>query len=201
MSDDNLYEIAPGTPATKPRVAREQGGRTPGRENLTQPAPLPYAQKHEVEFPPEDVIHRKAPIVLLAAGLTILFAMAWRDATPGNVLDAFGRLGTELLLSTALMLGCVYLAARVRQFNVGPFSQAIIKLMAVSVAPLGAMVLASLVLRFIPFGWIAVAIGGFCLHFALLGVFFDLDQEDTWYVVCIIFIANVAVQFAMLAIW
>jgi hypothetical protein len=51
---------------------------------------------------------------------------------------------------------------------------------------------------FIPFGGIAVLIVNFILYFALLGMFFDLDESDTWYCVSVIFLVNLAVHFAMM---
>ena len=53
------------------------------------------------------------------------------------------------------------------------------------------------VFAFIPFGGLIVWVVEFCLYFALLGVFFDLDESDTWYCVCIIFMVSLAGYFLL----
>ena len=102
-------------------------------------------------------------------------------------------MGIKLIISTTLMLTAVFIVARQRGFQVGPLGTAILKLLAISLAPAAAMSILALAFQFIPLGWVANGLIGFCLYFALLGLFFDLDQEDTWYCVMIIFLVNIAV--------
>jgi hypothetical protein len=45
-------------------------------------------------------------------------------------------------------------------------------------------------------GWVAE----FVLYFALLGVLFELDESDTWYCVCVIFLVRLAAYFLLLAV-
>lgn len=111
-------------------------------------------------------------------------------------MHAFTAVGIQLLLGTILMLGAVFFVAKQRGFQVGPLGSAILKLLAISLAPAGLMSLLSPFFEFIPLGFIANLLIGFCLYFALIGLFFDLDQEDTWYCVMVIFLVNLAVSFA-----
>src|SRR5207249_2030428 len=82
-----------------------------------------------------------------------------------------------------------------RAIALGPFWVAVFKLAAVSVAPGATVALLTPALNFIPLGAILGWIGEFALYFALLGVFFDLDESDTWYCVCVIFLLNLGVYF------
>jgi hypothetical protein len=68
------------------------------------------------------------------------------------------------------------------------------------VAPSAVVRLASPVLDFVPLGSLVGWIGEFVLYFALLGVLFDLDESDTWYCVCVIFLVRLAVYFMLLAV-
>jgi hypothetical protein len=49
-------------------------------------------------------------------------------------------------------------------------------------------------LAWLPFGGIVAAIGQVVLFFVLLGMFFDLDESDTWYCLAVVFVISVAVH-------
>lgn len=52
-------------------------------------------------------------------------------------------------------------------------------------------------LSYIPFGLILALLAWAFLYYTLLGVFFDLDQDDTWLCVALIFLINFAVSIAI----
>lgn len=186
--DRGEYELAAGLDKPRP----------PATSAPSEPKPAPtisYQSKpQEKPFSPETLLNRQAPIALLAGSLLVHFVAAWWTARSTR---AFGAIGLELLASTGLMLVCVFIASKARGFKLGSLPDAILKLMAISVAPSAAMMLLSLPLRFIPFGFVADWGIGFCLYFALLGLFFDLDQDDTWLCVLLIFVVQICVHVVM----
>ena len=137
------------------------------------------------------------PAWLLGGGIVVEVVAAFLQG-PGGITWGFLSLGAELLFGTALMLAGMALAAKRRGFSLGPLPTAIFKLAAVAIAPAAAVALLSPVLRFVPLGGLWGAIGAFVFYFALLGALFDLDQSDTWYCVCIIFLLNLAVYLPLL---
>ena len=171
------------------------------------PAPRILAYQHSAAaaasapdaYFPDRVKDLQLPLILLAAGILIETAARWwvSSAEGGGLLRALSECGIDLILGTTLMLIAVLIAAKRRAINLGRFWAAILKLSAISVAPSSAMVLFYvLFFRFIPFGDLINLLLGFCLFFALIGAFFDLDQSDTWYVVAVIFLMKVAVFLA-----
>jgi hypothetical protein len=138
---------------------------------------------------------------LLGGGLTIELGVAlWRWHNwpfPIGINPALG-IALELVVDTVLMLVGIFLAAKLRHFALGPFGAAILKLAAISVAPTAVVRLFSPILTFIPLGGILGLVGEFVLYFALLGLFFDLDESDTWFCVWTIFIIRIAV---VLSLW
>ncbi len=185
------YEVAAGPGQPRPAAKPESQKAVP-------PPILAYQGKgQEKTFVPEALINRQAPMALLAGGLVVHFTAAAWQASPGGWARSFGAVGIELMASTGLMLACVFVAARVRGFKLGALPNAILKLMAISVAPAAAMMLLSWPLSIVPLGFLVNWGIGFCLYFALLGVFFDLDQEDTWLCVLLIFVTNLCVNLAL----
>lgn len=188
-------------------VAAEQDRLRPAPKDASSPpAPLPpesvptlpYATRKESGLDPDVLINRQIPVILVGAGLAIRFIYAWWAAPSSRLLpNVFGEVGLSLMLSTGLALVCVFAASYIRGFKMGSLGEAVLKLMAVSIAPSAAMLLLSVPLHFIPFGVLGVWGIGFCLYFALLGLFFDLDQEDTWLCVILIGVVNIFVTLAV----
>jgi hypothetical protein len=135
------------------------------------------------------------PLVLLGISVPVLFIANWWQGSGRGVgpAQAMAEVGAQLVIGTFLMLAAIFFAAKRRGFKVGRFWAAVLKLSAVSLSPSAVMTLLSPFLRFVPFGAIINLIVGFCLYFALIGAFFDLDESDTWYCVAIIFIVNVSI--------
>ena len=86
-----------------------------------------------------------------------------------------------------MLVGIFQWRQNLRQFKLGSFGSAILKLAAISVAPSAVISLFAPILMFIPFGGLAGLAAEFILYFALLGMFFDLDESDTWFCVWTIF--------------
>ena len=107
-----------------------------------------------------------------------------------------------MIAGTILMLAGIIPAARWRGVELGSFWTVVLKLAAITAAPSAVVRLVSPVLDVVPLGGLVGWIGEFVLYFALLGVLFDLDESDTWYCVCVIFLVRLAVYFALLAaVW
>jgi hypothetical protein len=195
--EDKLYGLAsapvlppaPAAAAVVPPVRVPRSKRVLAYQNRTDAAAAGNA------YFPNLITDFYMPVVLLSAGIGIEFVAAWWQASgiPGQTTRVLALLGAEMVVGTVLMLAAVFFAAWRRGFKFGPFWGAVLKLSAVSIAPAAAMTLLSLPLRFIPLGGIINWVVGFCFYFALIGVFFELDQEDTWYCVAIIFLVNLSV--------
>ena len=136
------------------------------------------------------------PLWLLGGGVVIEVAGAlFRKPTPKTV---FLDVGVNLIAGTAIMLVGILLAARWRGIDLGRFWTAVLKLAAISVAPAALGTALTPLLRVIPLGGLLGLAGEFVLYFALLGALFDLDQDDTWYCVLVIFLVRLAVYFTLI---
>jgi hypothetical protein len=137
------------------------------------------------------------PLWLLAGGVAVEIAAALiKMGNPQRALTHLWlHVGLKVIVGTLIMLTGMLLAARVRGIDLGNVWTAAFKLAAVSVAPGAIMIFFTPVLSVFPLGFLLVWLAHFCLYFALLGALFDLDQEDTWYCVCVIFLLHLAVYF------
>ena len=73
-----------------------------------------------------------------------------------------------------------------------------VRLAAISVAPAAAADLLAPMFALIPLGGLVLLVAQFAVYFALIGALFDLDQNDTWYCVCVIFLVRLAVFFTLM---
>ena len=103
----------------------------------------------------------------------------------------------DLTAGTAVMLLAMFIAAKVRGIDLGKLGVAAYKLAAISIAPVAIGEFITPIARFIPFGGVIAWIVECILFFALLGALFDLDESDTWYCVCVMFVTRVALYFAL----
>jgi hypothetical protein len=139
------------------------------------------------------------PLWLLAGGIVIEVIAAFIRLRDPQL--ALTHVGVNVVVGTLIMLVGMLLAARFRGIDLGSVPTAAFKLAAISVAPGAIMQLFYPVLLMIPLlGFILALVAHFCLYFALLGALFDLDQEDTWYCVCVIFLIRLAVYFGLKAL-
>lgn len=197
MADDEEFHDMASEPAAGRRPAIPAAPAPPVAAKV-----LRYEAKHAAELDPDKLRDVQAPLLLVLGGLGVEFITAWWHAGTRGVPRAMAEAATDLLVSTAVMLAVVFVAARMRGFKLGPVGSAILKLMAVSLAPSAVMTVASLFAWMIPiFGSLALLGIGFCLYFALLGYFFELDQDDTWYCVIVIFLTKVTLFFTLPWIW
>jgi len=191
--DQDIYDLANEVP-------RAHKTKQPLRTS-TPAAPLDYRSKKPAAAVPADADTIKnlyMPLWLLGGGVVVEVVAAFlRD---GLAAAALIDVGLELIVGTAVMLGGILVAARLRGLQLGPFWTAAFKLSAISVAPAAALDLAWPLLRIIPFlGGLLGLAADFILYFALLGALFDLDESDTWYCVWVIFIVRLLVYFAILS--
>lgn len=200
--DDDLYGMtdqptsAP-SPVSAPAAAAPSSPMSPAS---LRPAPaevLQYAGKIPApadQFDTDKLKNLHAPLALIAAGFVVLCIATWWQAGTQGLMPAFTVMGILLAIRTTLMLIAVFFVSRQRGFKVGSLGSAILKLLAISLGPVAVMAVLSLPLDFVPLGFVANWLIGLCLYFALIGYFFDLDQEDTWACVWVIFLVNLAVS-------
>lgn len=190
--DNDLYDLAPDpAPPPPPRPARPVAS--------TAVRPLSYrapADESPAPADPETLRDLWIPLWLLAGGVAVHVVAALLTAPTFKV--ALAGIAVQLVAGTGVMLVGILLAARFRGVQLGRFWTTVFKLAAVSVAPTAILILVQPVLWIIPFGWLIGWVAVFILYFVLLGVLFDLDESDTWYIVCTVFIISVALRFIML---
>jgi hypothetical protein len=196
MSDpDDLYDLAPAEerPATTspPPVARAP---------LQYQTPRVAAETPDQPFP-DKVIDLYLPLALVAGGvgIEVVAALIRGARSPLGFEPQLARIAVKLLLGTATMLVGVLIAVRFRGIELGRFWTAVLKLAGVAIAPGAVVTVLSPALGFIPLGFLIGFIVQFVLYFALLGTLFKLDESDTWYVVCVIFLIDLGVYFTLLA--
>jgi len=194
------YGIAEPQPAQRPATtAGEDSAGMPRAEAPCRGRVLAYQGQGAFatadDYFPDRIKDLYMPLVMLAISIPVLFIAGWREGTGRGIgaAQAMTEVGAQLVFGTIVMLGAIFFAAKRRGFKIGRFWAAVLKLSAVSLAPSAVMTLLSLFLRFVPFGDIINWIVGFCLYFALIGAFFDLDEPDTWYCVAIMFIVNIGI--------
>jgi hypothetical protein len=179
------------------------------------PAPMPGAGKrvlayrnprHQTsavdQYFPDKIKDLYAPLWLIGGSTVVQIIgtyLATRGA-PGSFSWGLAQLTAQMIIGTILMLVGILVAARIREISFGPFWTALLKLAAISVAPDAIRWAGGLFFYLIPvIGPIVNWLIGFCIYFALIGVLFDLDENDTWYCVCVIFVVKLAVFLAILA--
>ena len=201
---DDLYDLAPDTAAAPPKIVgtyvppppRVASPPTPRPPRLSPTAAGAAATAKPVD--PEALKSFYLPLWLLAGGVAIHVVAAMLGRPTFDA--ALREVGLGLIVGTATMLGGMLIAAKFRGIDLGPLGPAAMKLAAICIAPAAVVLLLTPALRVIPFGGLLGFAGEFVLYFALLGVMFDLDESDTWYCVCVIFLVRLGVYFGLLAI-
>ncbi|HEX3356671.1 MAG TPA: hypothetical protein VHS31_06775 [Tepidisphaeraceae bacterium] len=192
QSADGLYELAPGaTPAPVAAVA---------------PVAIPYrSAKHDPDvvqqYFPNPTIDLHAPLWLIGGAVVVqvIAALLFSRRPDVSAIMALVEVGSEMIGGTIIMLVGILLAAKFRGIQFGPFWAAVLKLSAIAVAPSAVMTMIGPIFMFIPFGGLLVWLVGFVAYFALLGTLFEMDQDDTWYCVLVIFVLKIGFYFILLA--
>jgi hypothetical protein len=212
-ADDGLMELAPA-PMPARSIARTVIS-TPANASAVMPVagatsvPRPIlsyrAEKAAVDkIFPNPVMDLWAPIWVFGIGIGIeIFLLSigrYALKSRATVPYAAGFLTAFMIFRMVILSAGMYLAAKVRHINLGRFVASILKLLAISIAPSAAMDLCGLVTRFIPLGFLGNWLIGFVVYFALIGTFFDLDQEDTWYCVKVLFVLNIFIVLGVIGI-
>ena len=192
---DELYDLAP--PAEPAGASPKAAGPRRRAEPVTLAShAAPVGVKRG--FDEQRFKDFQLPLALLCGGIVIEVVAAFFRTSLFEL--AMRHVGVNLIAGTILMLAGIIPAARWRGIELGQFWTVVLKLAAITVAPSAVVRLASPVLDFVPLGSLVGWIGEFVLYFALLGVLFDLDESDTWYCVCVIFLVRLAVYFMLLAV-
>jgi hypothetical protein len=164
-----------------------------------KPTPiLGYRKKSSAptELNTDQLKHFTIPLWIFVVGLSIEL-LATLIKSRSNPQAAVLHLLIEIAASLPIMMAAILITARFRRISLGPKNTLILRLAAIAIAPSAIGDLAEPLANFIPFGWIPVLIIQFIAYFALLGLLFDLDESDTWYCLCVIFIINVAVMLSI----
>jgi hypothetical protein len=218
--DGDLYNFADDAPATKPAAPRVPTTPAKVGEGVVAPAAVRAADAgRTIEYQrpttpgnptdierlfPDRVKDLYMPLALIAAGTLVHVIYAVFQVRGGGyrLPVAMMQLGWHVVVQTGLMLVALLIAAKFRGIQFGPLPTTIIKLCAVTLTP-GAVAIIAIPLAFIVpvLGGIVILLVEFCAYFAILGALFDLDQSDTWYCICVIFIVNVTVYFVQFKFW
>jgi hypothetical protein len=205
--------------APAPVMARAAGPVVPGTAHVPQPVmpvPSPSPSPRSLGYQsapvgdgalldayfPDKVKDLYTPLYLIGGGLVVeLFAAAfrYRGGGPTTMALGFTEVGVKLIFGTLFMLAGILIAAKLRGLDLGKFWTAVLKLVAISIAPGAVVTLATPILMLLPLIGTLIGWGiDFCLYFALIGMLFDLDESDTWFCVFVIFGLKVAVALTIL---
>jgi hypothetical protein len=196
--ENDIYDFAPeSSPPPPPRRSTVAPVASAG-----SPPVLSYraAGKDEpLPTDPDTIKNIHLPLGILAGGvlIEIVCSIIWTH----QLLASLAELAVDLTLGTAVMLGAMLIAARLRGIDLGSLGVAAYKLAAVSVGPAAVVEFIEPIARFLPFGWILCLIVEFILFFALLGALFDLDESDTWFCVWTMLITRVVFYFLLQAVF
>jgi hypothetical protein len=199
--DDDLYDVV-----DEPAPSRQRNPTAPAKAGEGAVGRLQRLEYRQATTPgtsavdqyfPDRVKDLYLPLGLIGGGTVIRVGFALLFSLQSAPV-AIGRLGTEMLAGTALMLVAVLIVGKLRSISFGPLPVAVMKLCAVAIAPPAIGILLAPIFMLIPLiGGFGVAIVNFAMSFALLGALFDLDESDTWFCVCVIFLIGVGVFLAM----
>jgi hypothetical protein len=147
---------------------------------------------------PEQIKDLYMPLWLLGGGVAVEIAGVFFKSR--SIQLGLAEIGFNLVFATPLMLMGMIMAAKARQIDLGRNVWVIcLKLCAIVVAPSALVTLLSPILDRIPLlGGLVGLVVMFCFYFALIGALFDLDQSDTWFCVCVIFLVRLFVYFVMI---
>jgi hypothetical protein len=203
QEDDGLFELAPDVTEKKP-APRRNAGQAPLEATAAAMGVLPY-RSHKAEEKasgePNQLMDLWAPLFLIVAAIAgqALAAFIKTRGNPASLSTAMTAVTIDMAFGTAFMMLGMWLAAKSRKIDLGGIATAIFKLAAIAVAPSAAIELLSIPLKIIPlFGWLFAWVIGFMLYFALIGTLFDLDQDDTWYCVKVIFFVKIITALAFI---
>jgi hypothetical protein len=205
QEDDGLFDLAPDTAPPKPvrpvlaaaPVAIAPGHAAPMATSASG-MPLQYRSPKSDEKAsgePNQLMDLWAPLFLIGGSVVgeILAVFIQSHGNSVAMGQAMLGLSVNMIVGTVFMVVGMWLAAKSRGLSLGSPLTALLKLGAIALAPGAAMDLVMLPLKVIPlFGWLIAWVIGFMLYFALIGTLFELDQEDTWYCVMVIFCIKVA---------
>jgi hypothetical protein len=200
---EDLYDLVPEAPrakqvgAAKPIAAAKQAINPPPAKPICSYRGTPHGEKvGKADLDVEKLKKQTAPLWMLAGGLTVEAIVTWLHART-NPAEALVYLFVGVGLGTLLMMAGVWITAWVREIDIGSFGSAMLRLAAIVIAPAALADVLNPLVGFIPFVGLGLFIIEFMLYFALLGMFFDLDDSDTWYCVGVIFVINLGVYFGV----
>jgi hypothetical protein len=223
--EDHLYDFADDEFAAKPKARRAvavetttfKAGEDAG-ETATAAVSLAAERVRSIEYQhpttqwtltkdqlfPDRIKDLYLPVGLIGVGTAIELVTALVFEVRGiyDVPGRMGSVGITMLIHTAVLLVSILVAGKLRHINFGPLPVAVFKLYAVAQGTRG-LTLAFGPLLAIGFGFVPL-VGGlliwlipFVFLYTLLGTLFDLDQEDTRYCLCVVFLVTLAVYVPM----
>lgn len=193
---DDIYELKDEELARPVKSAR-------AKAEVRAVMPLGYeGKKVGGEGLEEKVRDFYAPLWLLAGGIVVEFGAHWLLSLKfggagaaggmGGVMGLLHSVGVGMGMGTVVMLLGVMLAAKLKGLSLGLFWTVVLKLVALSIAPVAVRSALLLPLHLVPFGGILAWGVSFVAYYVLLGFLFELDGEDTWFLVVVIFMVQLA---------
>jgi hypothetical protein len=179
---DPLYDLAPAPvapePPKLPPIAREANPITYGA-----PEPSMMAMGDIIYNKPRDLY---VPIALIAFGTALQFARAFARGS-GTTLGPVSYVGLVVSIDMVVLFIGIVAAAKVLSVNFGPVPTAILKLCAISLGPDS--------LAWVAYWALGSSYGGLCAgilvslvaYWVLFSYLFELDAQDTFYTVSIVY--------------
>ena len=204
--EDDLFELAPDVndhaPPRPVISATHAPIHAPPIAATASGVPLQYHSPKSLERAsgePNQLIDLWAPLFLIGGAVAgeILAKFIETRGDPRGLAGAMFGLTIGIFVGTAFMVVGMWVAAKSRGLVLGSPGTALLKLCAIAIAPSAAIDLLYIPLKLIPlFGFLIAWVIGFILYFALIGALFELDQDDTWYCVMVIFLVKIATAIA-----
>jgi len=179
---DGLYDLAPAPKAPEP----------PKLAPIAQAAePVSYRTPEFAAMALEDLVYNKprdlyVPIALIVFGTALQFARAFSQG-PGIFLNPVAFVGINVTIDLAVLFIGILAAAKILGVNFGPVPTAVLKLCAISLGPDS---IAWLAFWALGSGYGAIFAGiavSLIIYWALFSYFFELDAQDTFYTVAIVY--------------
>jgi hypothetical protein len=193
-AESDLYDVAPvavePVKAVRPAFGRDEGGTVLGYQRAATEVDERYSEANPIIVSYwRDIV---APTILIIVGTAASFVWSYHsDPGYSKGLATYSRAAMEVGFGFAfdvfVMLVGIVVAARILAVNFGSVPTAIMKLGGIALGPSGIAALAIWAMggAFYPLlvGWTF----GLVFYFVLFWYFFDLDAEEVWQTVLIVY--------------
>lgn len=196
---DDLYDLVE-EPKPRPAPRPATTARAKPVEPIEYQHPSTRAPSELDAYFPDRVKDLYLPLALIGGGTVVhvVYTLFFERVGRQGLGAVMRSIGVDVVVVTGLMLVAVFIAAKLRHINLGPLPVAVLKLCAVVLGGGGITILLTPLLVFIPFLGVLLALAiPIVAYFTLLGALFDLDESDTWYCLCVMFLVWLAAYFGV----